>query len=39
VKKGQSIGRVEESKLGADIHASIDGKVSVVTPEFIEIVA
>jgi Na+-translocating ferredoxin:NAD+ oxidoreductase RnfC subunit len=39
VKKGQVIGRVEASKLGADIHASIDGKVRTVTSEFIEIVA
>jgi Na+-translocating ferredoxin:NAD+ oxidoreductase RnfC subunit len=39
VKKGQTIGKVEESKLGASIHASIDGKVRAVTPDFIEIVA
>jgi len=39
VKKGQLIGRVEEGKLGADIHASIDGKVRVVTADYIEIVA
>jgi Na+-translocating ferredoxin:NAD+ oxidoreductase RnfC subunit len=39
VKKGQTIGKVEESKLGASIHASIDGKVRTVTPDFIEIVA
>ena len=37
VKKGQVIGRVEESALGADIHASIDGKVRAVNEEFIEI--
>ncbi|HTS26983.1 MAG TPA: 4Fe-4S dicluster domain-containing protein [Bryobacteraceae bacterium] len=39
VKKGQAIGRVEASKLGADVHASISGKVRAVTPEFVEIVA
>lgn len=39
VKKGQVIGRVEASKLGADVHSSIDGKVRNVTPEWIEIVA
>ena len=39
VKKGQVVGRVEEGKLGANIHASIDGKVRAVTPEFVEIVA
>ena len=39
VKRGQVVGRVEESKLGAHIHASIDGKVCKVTPERVEIVA
>src|SRR4051812_5570244 len=39
VKKGQVIGRVEESKLGANIHASIDGKVRLLTPDFVEITA
>src|ERR1039457_5574643 len=39
VKKGQVVGRVEASKLGADVHSSIDGKVRTVTPEFVEIVA
>ena len=39
VKKGQVIGRVEDGKLGANVHASIDGKVRAVTPEFVEIVA
>jgi Na+-translocating ferredoxin:NAD+ oxidoreductase RnfC subunit len=39
VKKGQVIGRVEQSKLGADVHSSIDGKVRAVTLEFVEIVA
>lgn len=37
VKKGQVIGRVEESALGADVHASIDGKVRAVNEEFVEI--
>ncbi len=39
VKKGQLIGRVEDGKLGANIHASIDGKVKAVTGEAVEIVA
>jgi cobalamin reductase len=39
VKKGQMVGRVEEGKLGANVHASIDGKVRAVTPDYIEIVA
>ena len=37
VKKGQIVGRVEEGKLGANVHASIDGKVRAVTAEFVEI--
>jgi Na+-translocating ferredoxin:NAD+ oxidoreductase RnfC subunit len=39
VKAGQVVGRVEDAKLGAGVHASIDGKVRAVTPEYIEIVA
>jgi Na+-translocating ferredoxin:NAD+ oxidoreductase RnfC subunit len=39
VKKGQVVGRVEEGKLGAHVHASMDGKVRAVTPEYVEIVA
>ena len=39
VKTGQVVGRVEEGKLGAHVHASIDGKVRAVTPECVEIVA
>jgi Na+-translocating ferredoxin:NAD+ oxidoreductase RnfC subunit len=39
VKRGQVVGRVEESKLGAHVHSSIDGKVRKVTPERVEIVA
>jgi len=39
VKKGQVVGRVEEGKLGAHVHASIVGKVRKVTPECVEIVA
>src|SRR5208283_1997727 len=39
VKKGQVAGRVEDSKLGAHVHASIGGKVRAVTPEYVEIVA
>jgi Na+-translocating ferredoxin:NAD+ oxidoreductase RnfC subunit len=39
VKKGQIVGRVDATKLGVDIHASMDGKVRTVTPEYVEIVA
>jgi len=39
VKRGQVLARVPETELGASIHASIDGKVRAVTPEYIEIVA
>lgn len=39
VKKGQVVGRVEDGKLGAPVHASIDGTVIKVTPEIVEIVA
>jgi Na+-translocating ferredoxin:NAD+ oxidoreductase RnfC subunit len=39
VKKGQLVGRVDDGKLGVNIHASIDGKVRTVTPEYVEIVA
>ena len=39
VKRGQAVGRVPPGKLGADVHASIDGKVRAVTADFIEIVA
>jgi Na+-translocating ferredoxin:NAD+ oxidoreductase RnfC subunit len=39
VGKGQVIGKVEDSKLGATIHSSIDGKVRAVTADSIEIVA
>src|SRR6185503_18550342 len=38
VKKGQVVGRVAEPKMGANVHASIDGHVRAVTPEFVEIV-
>jgi Na+-translocating ferredoxin:NAD+ oxidoreductase RnfC subunit len=39
VKKGQMVGRVEDGKLGAHVHASIDGKVQAVTADYIEITA
>jgi Na+-translocating ferredoxin:NAD+ oxidoreductase RnfC subunit len=39
VKKGQVVGRVAEGKLGAHVHASIDGKVRAVTADVVEIVA
>jgi Na+-translocating ferredoxin:NAD+ oxidoreductase RnfC subunit len=38
VKRGQVVGRIEEGKLGANVHSSVDGKVRSVTPEFLEIV-
>jgi biotin carboxyl carrier protein len=39
VAKGQLVGRVEDGKLGANVHASIDGKVRAVTAEYVEISA
>ena len=39
VSKGQTIGRVEVSELGAAIHSSIDGVAHRITGEFIEITA
>jgi Na+-translocating ferredoxin:NAD+ oxidoreductase RnfC subunit len=39
VKRGQAVGRMKEGELGADIHASVDGKVLRVTDEFIEVEA
>jgi len=39
VKKGQVVGRTETGKLGVNIHASIDGKVRTVTPDYVEVVA
>jgi Na+-translocating ferredoxin:NAD+ oxidoreductase RnfC subunit len=39
VKRGQVVGRVADGKLGAHVHASIDGKVRAVTKEYVEIVA
>lgn len=39
VNKGQTVGRVDPGKLGADIHASIAGTVRSVTPDAVEIVA
>jgi Na+-translocating ferredoxin:NAD+ oxidoreductase RnfC subunit len=37
VTQGQTIGRVEEGKLGARVHASISGRVRAVTAECVEI--
>ena len=37
VKRGEMIGKPPEGKLGASIHASIDGKVTDVTSDYIEI--
>jgi len=39
VKAGQVVGRVAEGKLGAQVHASIDGEVRAVTADAVEIVA
>ncbi len=39
VKKGDAVGRVDEAKLGADVHASIDGTVRRVTAEYVEVAA
>jgi len=39
VKRGEVVGRVDPAKLGANVHASIDGRVRVVTGDAIEIVA
>ena len=39
VKKGQLIADIPEGKLGAKLHASIDGTVSAVTEQYIEIQA
>ena len=35
VEEGQMIGEVPEGKLGANIHASISGKIKEVTQDFI----
>lgn len=37
VEEGQMIGKIKENELGANIHASISGKVREVTEEFISI--
>jgi Na+-translocating ferredoxin:NAD+ oxidoreductase RnfC subunit len=37
VKKGDLIGKIDDGKLGAPVHASISGKVSHVSDEFIRI--
>jgi Na+-translocating ferredoxin:NAD+ oxidoreductase RnfC subunit len=37
VKAGQVLARMAEGALGANVHASIDGKVTAVTNEMIEI--
>ena len=37
VKLGDAVGRVEEKALGATVHASINGRVAAVTPEYVEI--
>jgi Na+-translocating ferredoxin:NAD+ oxidoreductase RnfC subunit len=37
VKEGQTIGKIPDGDLGANIHASINGKIKEVTEEFISI--
>ena len=37
VKAGQMIGKIQDGKLGAPIHASISGKVLSITDRYIEI--
>ena len=37
VSKGDLIGKIDEDKLGANIHSSISGKVEKVNSDFIEI--
>ncbi len=37
VEEGQMIGKIPEDEIGANIHASINGKVTVVTEKFIMI--
>jgi Na+-translocating ferredoxin:NAD+ oxidoreductase RnfC subunit len=39
VKRGDVIARVPEGQLGADVHASIGGKVQRITAQEVEIVA
>jgi Na+-translocating ferredoxin:NAD+ oxidoreductase RnfC subunit len=39
VRRGQAVARMNAGQLGADVHASIDGRVARVTPEAIEIEA
>lgn len=39
VRRGDMIGTVDDSQLGCPIHASIDGRVTAVTPQAIEITA
>jgi Na+-translocating ferredoxin:NAD+ oxidoreductase RnfC subunit len=39
VARGETVGRVPDGQLGADVHASIAGRVAQVTPEFVEIEA
>ncbi|HTQ56805.1 MAG TPA: 4Fe-4S dicluster domain-containing protein [Bryobacteraceae bacterium] len=39
VRAGQAIGRMADNELGADVHASIAGRVRRITEESIEIVA
>lgn len=39
VERGQTVGRMREGELGADVHASVHGRVSRVTGDFVEIEA
>jgi len=35
VKAGQLIAKIPEGKLGANLHASIDGKIVAIAPDII----
>jgi Na+-translocating ferredoxin:NAD+ oxidoreductase RnfC subunit len=37
VRRGQAVARMKPGELGADVHASIDGKVVQVTSEYVEV--
>jgi Na+-translocating ferredoxin:NAD+ oxidoreductase RnfC subunit len=39
VRKGQVVGQAQEGKLAANVHSSIEGKVTAVTADFVEIMA
>jgi biotin carboxyl carrier protein len=39
VARGDLLGSIREGKLGANVHASIDGKVAEVTDKYVRITA